>query len=322
LFGHPEAARFTEQHERRLEALAAQAAVALDTASLYQEAQEAIRLRDEFLSVASHELKTPLTPLTLKLEVLQKRMRTQAADGPEEGATAAALHARNLEMLEVAMRQVHRLGRLVTDLLDVTRITAGRMRLERGPVELSALAAEVIARFEPQAQRARASLTLAEGAEVTGVWDRERLDQVVAILVDNALKYGAGKPVTVRVRPEAGDRASLSVVDGGIGIPADALGRIFERFARAVSDRHYGGLGLGLYIARKIVEEQGGTLEVQSLPGQETVFTVTLPRVPPAEARGEAEPGEVTTVHTSALPDSAATGPAPFPSPENGRGSG
>ena len=295
LFGHPEAARFTEKHERQLEALAAQAAVALDNASLYQEAQEAIRLRDEFLSVASHELKTPLTPLTLKLEVLQKRLRAQGTEGGPGGAAGGAegtQHARNLETLEVAMRQVHRLGRLVTDLLDVTRITAGRMRLEPEPVDLGALAAEVIARFEPQAQRARTPLTLEPSDALVGVWDRERLDQVVAILVDNAVKYGAGKPVTVRVAAQAGDRASLSVVDRGIGIPPDALPRIFERFARAVSDRHYGGLGLGLYIARRIVEAQGGVLEVESAPGQETVFTVSLPRVPPVEARAEAEPGE------------------------------
>lgn len=277
LFGHPEPGRFTEQHARRIEALAAQASVALDNASLYQEAQEAIRLRDEFLSVASHELKTPLTPLTLKLEVLQQRLQRERAEAALDGG-GEARRDRNLETLEVAMRQVQRLGRLVTDLLDVTRITAGRIRLEQDEVELTALATEVIARFEPQAHRARSTLELvrAESAPVVGWWDRDRLDQVIAILVDNAVKYGAGKPVTVRVGQEGG-RASLSVVDRGIGIPAEVQSQIFDRFVRAVSDRNYGGLGLGLYIARKIVESHGGTLRVRSTPGVETVFTLELP---------------------------------------------
>jgi signal transduction histidine kinase/CHASE1-domain containing sensor protein len=300
IFGHPEPGRFTEQHERRIEALAAHAAVALDNARLYQEAREAVRVRDEFLSVASHELKTPLTPLTLKLEVLERRMRAEAGEDPER--------RRNVETLEVAMRQVRRLGRLVTDLLDVTRITAGRMRLERAPMELGELVEEVVARFEPQAQRAGSALSLGGDGAVAGEWDRERLDQVLGILVENALKYGAGKPVEVRVGRGEHGVARLEVVDHGIGVQPEDVSRIFERFVRAVSERNYGGLGLGLYIARQIVEAHGGRLEVESDPGRRTVFRVDLPSAAASSASPSASP-------------SPSPSPSPLP-PGEGQGEG
>jgi signal transduction histidine kinase len=277
LFGHAEPGRFTAQHERQCEALAAQAAIALDNARLYQEAQEAIRLRDEFLSVASHELKTPLTPLTLKLELMLRKVRRDPAD--------PALPGQVKDTLEVAQRQVQRLGRLVTDLLDVTRITAGRMRIERAQTDLAQLAREVTLRFEAQAARVHVPLAVSGEAQLLGSWDAERLDQVLTILVDNAIKYGAGQPVEVRLGHSELGLAEVSVVDHGIGIAPEAIPHIFDRFVRAVSERNYGGLGLGLYIARKIVESHGGTLRVRSTPGEETVFTLSLPvervEVPP-----------------------------------------
>jgi len=228
---------------------------------------EAIRLRDEFLAVASHELKTPLTPLNLKLQTLARA--AQERRGPE-------LLERLPADLELMQRQVKRLSSLVGELLDVTLISGGQLRLELEPVDLGALIREVAARFEGESRRTATPLqtTLAEG--VVGQWDRGRLEQVVASLLSNALKYGVGRPVHVQLGEEGG-YAWFTIRDEGIGIPPEALGRIFEKFERAVSERHYGGLGLGLYVTRQNVRAMRGSIEVRSILGQGATFTVRLP---------------------------------------------
>jgi signal transduction histidine kinase len=248
--------------------LAHRAALSMENARLYREAQEAVRLRDEFLSIASHELKTPLTPLSLKLQGLAREL----ARHPE------AVPRRVVESyVEVGARQVKKLSELVGDLLDVSRITAGRLTLELEDVDLVPLVREVLARYETQAARAGATLHF-EGADspITGRWDRLRLEQVVTNLVDNAVKYGSGRPVHVRVESSVGG-ARLTVRDEGIGIASEYLPRIFGRFERAVSERHYGGLGLGLYITRTLVEALGGRVRVESEHGRGSTFTVELP---------------------------------------------
>ncbi|AKQ70245.1 Two-component sensor histidine kinase [Myxococcus hansupus] len=229
---------------------------------------EAIRLRDEFLAVASHELKTPLTPLNLKLQTLARA--AQARRGPE-------LLERLPSDLEVMQRQVKRLSALVGELLDVTLISGGQLRLELEPVDLGALISEVAARFEGEAQRTGTPIHAALDAEVVvGQWDRVRLEQAVSNLLSNALKYGVGHPVHLETGKTA-EHAWFSVRDEGIGIPADAVVRIFEKFERAVSERHYGGLGLGLYVTRQNVQAMGGTIDVQSTLGQGATFTVRMP---------------------------------------------
>ncbi len=268
-FGHPEPGEFLPEHEPLVEGLAAQAAVALDNARLYREAQAAIALRDEFLSVASHELKTPLTPLTLRLEQLAGRAEAQAQlPGPEVS-----------QLVLVIRRQVQRLSRLVTDLLDVSRITSGKLRVEREQVDLREVVREAVARVEPVIERTGGKISVQAPDPVVGQWDPARLEQVVVNLLDNALKYGDGKPVAVTVRADGG-QAHLTVVDEGIGIPEDRVGRVFERFERAVSERNYGGLGLGLFIVREIVVAHGGEVTVDSLPGRGSRFEVTLPLLP------------------------------------------
>ena len=142
------------------------------------------------------------------------------------------------------------------------------------------LVREVCARFESRALQMGSSLTVRAGQPVPGHWDRLRMEQVVAHLVDNALKYGAGKPVCVELTAE-GARARLTVSDAGIGIEPTQQGRIFERYGRAVSERHYGGLGLGLYLTRTLVEAEGGHVSVDSVPGQGATFVVELPLSPP-----------------------------------------
>jgi signal transduction histidine kinase len=230
-------------------------------------AEEAVATRDEFLLVASHELKTPLTPLSIKLQTLRRELSK-----PSPVLTSE----RSLAHVEVAQRQVKKLAELVEDLLDVSRIGAGQLELHPSRVDLAELVRDVVRRFEPEAARVGCALEVEAAEPVLGSVDPVRFEQVLDNLLSNALKYGKGKPV--RVRLEAlGAHARLTVRDEGIGIPPEALDRIFHRFERAVSGRHYGGLGLGLYIIRRIVEESGGTVAVSSIPGQGATFTVELP---------------------------------------------
>jgi PAS domain S-box-containing protein len=228
---------------------------------------EAIRARDEFLSIASHELRTPLTPLRLQLETLRRNVERVAPDD------------RFAERMDVALRQTQRLSKLVENLLDVSRITSGRMSLELESCNLAAVAREVAERFQEEAARAGCAIELRLAENATGLWDRSRLEQVATNLLANAIKYGPGGPIEVVVSAEQ-DLASVAVSDRGIGVaPGDAL-RIFQRFERAVSPRHYGGLGLGLYIARQIAEAHGGQIAVSGRIGGGSTFTVTLPRRP------------------------------------------
>ena len=226
----------------------------------------AVHTRDEFLTVASHELKTPLTPLVLQLGQLQRAL----CDNDEL-----------LPLVEIARRQTARLADLADGLLDVTRLDEGAFKLRRERFDLAGLARQVADRFRPHAEAARCELLVDAPAEIFGNWDRFRIEQVITNLLSNALKYGRGKPVELRVSGRE-DGARLSVADQGIGITKENVSRIFGRFERAVSSRHYGGLGLGLYVASEIVESHGGCILVQSEPGAGSVFTVLLPRDEPA----------------------------------------
>jgi signal transduction histidine kinase len=250
------------------EELASRAAMALDNAILYREAREAIAARDEFLSVASHELNTPLATLTLQLDEILLRARNNDHEIPDRGVV-------------LARRQVERLSRLVSNLLDVSRISAEQIQLRLTEVDLTATTREVMDQFAAELSRAGCATDLVATRAVVGRWDPLRLEQVIANLLSNACKYGAGKPISVSVEME-GDLARLSVRDHGIGIAPSDHERIFERFERAASARHYGGLGLGLYITRQVVEAHGGTIRVVSHTGAGSTFAVELPLAIPA----------------------------------------
>jgi PAS domain S-box-containing protein len=228
-----------------------------------QQAQEALRVRDEFISVAAHELRTPLTALHLKLQGLERNVR---GTGTKEA-----------QRLEAAVRQAERLARLIDRLLDVSRISQGKLEMSREPFDLVDLVRQVIDDFREPAAQAQAPLELNAPPSLQGSWDRLRLEQVLVNVLSNAVKYGAGKPIHVSL---TGDerRVRIEISDAGIGIPAPDLDRIFGRFERASSIRHYGGLGLGLYITRHIVEGHGGNISASSTLGQGSTFTVELPR--------------------------------------------
>ncbi|MCY1005073.1 trifunctional serine/threonine-protein kinase/ATP-binding protein/sensor histidine kinase [Nannocystis pusilla] len=246
--------------------LARRAAMAIDNARLYRQAQAALRLRDEFLSVASHELRTPMTSLTLALQTIVKPTPTGKPLDPQITS----------KLLDLAIRQSGRMNRLIGDLLDVSRIETWQLALSLGEVELSGLVREVLARFQPDLARAGSSATIEAPAPVVGRWDRSRLEQVVSNILSNAAKFGAGAPIEITVR-RLGDVARLTIRDHGLGIDPDRLPKIFDRFERGVSAQNYGGLGLGLYIARKIVEGHCGTIRATSTPGEGTTFIVELP---------------------------------------------
>ncbi|QSQ19960.1 AAA family ATPase [Pyxidicoccus parkwayensis] len=247
--------------------LARRAATSIDNARLYHEAREAIRLRDEFLSIAAHELYTPLTSLKLSIQGLER------GDAPVP-AEAVSRVSRN------APRQIRRLTRLIDELLSVSRLREGRVHFQLEEVDLASLTRDVAESFSEESVRAYTPLVVHAETAVPGRWDRTRLEQVVTNLVANALKFGDRKPVELSVTSEAGI-ARLTVKDHGIGIAPDRLPHIFERFERAVSSREYGGLGLGLYIAHEIVSALGGHIHVESRQGVGTRFTVLLPRAGP-----------------------------------------
>jgi predicted ATPase/signal transduction histidine kinase/tRNA A-37 threonylcarbamoyl transferase component Bud32 len=250
---------------------ARRAASAIDNARLYRASQEAVRARSEFLTIATHELNTPLTSLTLAVQSLRRA-------APLGRVIDSQVLDRRLELVA---RQGTRLTRLIHDLLDVSHLDSGPLVLERTGVDLGALVREVAERFEADLAGARCSVSIHTGAPACGRWDRSCLDRVVTHLLSNAIKFGAGKPIEIAVGAERG-AARLAVRDHGIGIAPEQRDRIFGRFERAVSERHYGGLGLGLYISRRIVEAHKGSIRCESRPGAGATFIVELPCAEPA----------------------------------------
>jgi signal transduction histidine kinase len=229
---------------------------------LYAKTRAAVQMRDEFLSIASHELKTPLATLQLQLDLM---------------AETIASNERLAREMELAHRQTVRLAGLVETLLEVTRLTGGRMEIEREELDLVHLVSDLVRAFQPAAATSHCELAFETDVErLVGSWDGARIEQVVSSLIDNALKYGAGRPVLVAVSEHDGF-ARVLVRDSGIGIAKEDASRIFGRFERAVSTRHYGGFGLGLYIANEIVQAHGGRIHVGTRAEAGSEFTVILP---------------------------------------------
>lgn len=263
---------------RLAEDLAHRFSMALENARLYEEARQAIEVRNEFIAIAAHELRTPLTALTLRMRSLEGLLqRERASDETHEKVRAAS-------------RQLGRLSQLVERLLDVGRITTGRMELHPERVEAHELVEQVVEGFSEEARRAGVTLKVEAQTGLVAWWDRGRVEQALANLLANSLKFGAGQPIEVHVSGE-GPWVRIAVTDHGIGIEPEALERIFDRFERAVSSNRYGGLGLGLFLARQIVESHGGSIHVESYPGAGATFVLQLPvrQQPSAEVKAEGE---------------------------------
>lgn len=264
-FGHSRVGVFTEQDEKIIGALAAQAATAIDNAKLFAQATQAVELRDTFLSVASHELKTPLTSIYLQFEILKRSTLKTTENDPK---------VQNL--FDRFQSQLERLTRLINELLDVTRIASGKMNLQPENMELSKLVSDICANFESEAIQKGSPISLTIHEKVEGMWDANRVEQVVMNLVSNAIKYGDKKPIEVSVSRIDG-WGIVKIKDQGMGIAPEDQSRIFQRFERAIDSTNISGLGLGLFICKEIILRHGGDIKVESKLGKGSTFTLRLP---------------------------------------------
>ncbi|WP_052420467.1 ATP-binding protein [Hyalangium minutum] len=225
--------------------------------------------RDEFLSIASHELKTPITSLRMQLQMTERSVK------PEEGRAPSP--EKLAKVLRIASIQVDRLTGLINDLLDVARIRSGNIDLAFAPADLAQLARDVLEHLSGQLTQAGCRIQLEVPPRLLGVWDARRLEQVLTNLISNAMKYAPGVPLDVRLL-EDGDHVRIEVRDFGPGVPEAQHDTIFDRFDRGIASRNVGGLGLGLFISRQIVRAHGGMITVESPQGGGARFVVRLPR--------------------------------------------
>ncbi|MBI2033432.1 MAG: GAF domain-containing sensor histidine kinase [Candidatus Levybacteria bacterium] len=250
------------------EELANRSGIAVDNARLYSEAQDAIQARDEFLSIASHELKTPLTSILLHLQTVLSRIRRKSS--AEYGDYRIG------RMLESTERQTKKLAKLINDLLNISIVSTGRLHLDKERVSLGEIVEDVIDRFKIQLQQEEYSFDLHIDRKVVGKWDKVRIEQIVSNLLSNAIKYGEKRPIHIVVK-RRNHTAQLVVQDEGIGIDPKRSKEIFGRFKRGVSNRDYSGLGVGLYISKQIAEAHGGKIKLNTIPKRGSTFTVELP---------------------------------------------
>jgi two-component system OmpR family sensor kinase len=236
-----------------------------DKERLIQELRAAVAARDEFIAVAAHELRNPMTPIFGQVQLLLSRARREhVSDSLISG----------LEMLETA---VDHYVRRATTLLEITRLNAEKIQLQPTPFDLCDLVHDCVRKYEQMAARAGSQLQFRHDRPVPGTWDRLATEQVLDNLLSNAIRYGDGKPVNVDLGADE-QRVVLRVVDRGIGIaPADRT-KIFERFEQGSAAPRTGGFGIGLWLSNKLVQAQGGTLQVESELRRGSTFVVTLPR--------------------------------------------
>lgn len=257
-----------------LEELAGRAALAIDNARLYAGACEAVKARDEFLSVAAHELRTPLTALQLQIQSLSRHAAVGEPFPPNAGAKLGA-----------AVRHTARISRLVDRLLDTSRIAAGALELHVQPCDLAKIAREAAATYEEMARASGTEIHVVGSAVLPVRADRVRVEQILANLISNASRHGRGRPVEVALSEDEG-WAVVQVTDEGTGVAEEDRARIFDRFERG-PERTTSGLGLGLYVSRSIAQAHGGSLSVASEPGAGATFVLRLPLEPPG-ARADA----------------------------------
>jgi PAS domain S-box-containing protein len=230
--------------------------------------EKALRLRDDFLSIASHELKTPLTSIAMQVEVIQKNLFPKR--------NPIYLETRLENALKLVVRNARRLGLLIEQLLDVARLNSEKLGLNFAEDDLACLVSDMVDQFKDQIEASGSSISLDLPKRAASKFDSIRIEQVVVNLLTNAVKYGQGNPIEISLK-KSDPYWVLEITDHGIGISGDHLGSLFERFSRSKLVERISGLGLGLYIARQIVEAHCGTISVRSTPGVGSTFTVKLP---------------------------------------------
>ena len=226
-------------------------------------------MRDDFMSIVSHELRTPLNGLILDTQLRKMHLAKGNLTAFSEDKLGA--------MFDRDERQIHSLIRLIEDMLDVSRIRTGKLSIRPVEFDLAQTVRNVAENFAQQMAVAGCDLQLDSSDVLYGSWDQFRIEQVISNLLSNALRYGAGRPIEVRARPDEGG-VRVEVRDHGIGISLENQNRIFQQFERAVGSESVAGLGLGLFISDQIVKAHGGHIEVQSSLGQGSLFSVWLPR--------------------------------------------
>ncbi|ROL77685.1 hybrid sensor histidine kinase/response regulator [Pseudomonas chlororaphis] len=251
-----------EQSRREQEALLKQ------LQATQNELEQAVRMRDDFMSIVAHEVRTPLNGLILETQLRKMHLARDNASA----FTLDKMHA----MVERDERQIKSLIRLIEDMLDISRIRTGKLSIRPSRVDLVQLVRGLLENFAPQVEAAESSITLNAEDSVLGQWDEFRIEQVISNLLTNALRYGAKSPIEVRVY-SAGGQARVEVRDHGIGISEENQARIFQQFERVSVNHAVAGLGLGLFISEQIVTAHGGTIEVESRIGEGALFRVCLP---------------------------------------------
>jgi signal transduction histidine kinase len=235
-----------------------------------QDLQQAVAARDEFIATVAHELRNPIAPLTFQLRLALEKAEQIASGGESVPVDWVQSQLRRVE------QRLHRLLETLDRLLDVSRLSTGRIDLQPEPVNLAHTVRDVLSTFEAELAVSRCELSFSQRGETTGLWDRVRLEQICRNLISNAVRFGAGRPIAVMVAGDA-DFVTLEVCDHGVGIAPDQQARIFERFERGSAPRS-GGFGIGLWLVRSICVAMGGTISVVSEPGEGACFTVMLPR--------------------------------------------
>jgi two-component system OmpR family sensor kinase len=238
-----------------------------------EEAEAAVRMRDEFLAIASHELRTPLSTLVLRLGLLERH----AISGDLNQVQSSVNRAKD---------QTERMRRLVDRLLDVSQLASGRLKLELEQGDLGEVVTEAVERFSEVASNAKCELRLTAPSGISTRIDKFRLDEAIGNVVSNAIKYGAGKLINVDLKAKDG-KATVVVQDRGIGIPEEDLSRVFGRFERTSISHNYGGLGLGLYIAKQVIEEHEGSIRAENRSGGGARIVIELPLVANSDGKGK-----------------------------------
>jgi PAS domain S-box-containing protein len=261
-----EQSNFQERHVWLANELGYRVSMALENDILYENSQDAIRSRDEFLSIASHELKTPLTAMLLQNQMSRRQLDKGQVFTPDQFS----------KMLNADFAQLNRITRLINDMLDISRIRATKLAIYKEDFELAQFIQDVVGRMGPALEEMDCPMVLKLPPGLTVHADLYRIEQVLINLLTNAMKYGAGKPIKIEVIASSQD-VKILVQDQGMGIKPADIERIFLRFERAVSSSEISGMGLGLFISREIMEQHDGALNVVSEPGVGSIFIMELP---------------------------------------------